>query len=115
MTATLPFRRSTLPSRWTVAMRFLSLAEYVLTLGRARRGRTGEADAAGARKLLEAVGADELLERVELLRRADDLEDDRVRTEVRDPGVEDLGEGEQLAAPIGGRVDLEKGELALDR
>ena len=59
--------------------------------------------------------ADELLEGVELLRRADDLEDDRVRPEVRDPGAEDLGEGEQLAAPVGGRVDLEKGELALDR
>src|SRR6187551_2118345 len=96
-------------------MRFLSLAEYVLTSGCARGGRTGEADAAGARKLFQAVGADELLERVELFRRADDLEDDRVRPQVGDPGAEHFGEGEQLAAPVCRRIDLEECELALDR
>src|SRR3954452_1848172 len=94
---------------------FLSLAENVLTPGGARRRGTGQADAARARKLLQAVRAHELLEGVELLRRADDLENDRVRPEVGDPRTEDLGEGEELAAPLRRRIDFEQGELALAR
>ena len=58
--------------------------------------------------------SDELLERVELLGRADDLEDDRVGAQVGDARVEDLGEGDQLGAPVGGRGDLDQRELALD-
>ena len=45
----------------------------------------------------------------------DDLEDDRVRAEVGDARVEDLGERDQLAAPVGRRGDLDQRELALDR
>ena len=66
-------------------------------------GRAGEADAAGADELLDAVRADELLERVDLLGRADDLEDERLGPEVGDTRVEDLGEREQLGAALGRR------------
>ena len=59
--------------------------------------------------------ADELLERVDLLGVPDDLEDDRVGAEVGDPGVERLGERDELAAPGGWRGDLDERELALDR
>ena len=66
-------------------------------------GSAGEADSAGADELLHAVRADELLERVDLLGRADDLEDERLRAEVGDTRVEDLAEREQLGAPLGRR------------
>ena len=62
-----------------------------------------------------AVRADELLERVDLLRRADELEDERVGAEVGDARVEDVGEREQLRAAVGRRGDLDQRELALDR
>ena len=53
----------------------------------ARRDRRArEADAAGAGELADAVRADELLERVELLRLADDLEDDASRGRRRRRG-----------------------------
>ena len=58
-----------------------------------------EPDPAGADELLDAVRADELLERVDLLGRADDLEDERVGAEVGDARVEDLAERHQLGAP----------------
>src|SRR5258706_3076242 len=71
----------------------------------------GEADAPRANELLQAVRADELLERVDLLRRACQLEDDRVRADVRDPCVEDLAERHQLGPRALWRRDLEQGEL----
>ena len=43
---------------------------------------------------------DELLERVDLLGRADDLEDERLGPEVADPCVEDVGEREQFGATL---------------
>ena len=57
-----------------------------------------ESDAAGSAELLQAVRTDELLERVDLLRRADELEDDRVGTEVGDACAEHVGERHQLGA-----------------
>ena len=60
--------------------------------------RAAEADAPGADELLQAVRADELLERVDLLRRADQLEDDRVGAEIGDARAEHLGERHQLGA-----------------
>src|SRR5579864_5245039 len=77
--------------------------------------RTAEADATGAAELLQTVRADELLERVDLLRRADELEDDRVRAEIGDARAEDLGERHQLRALARGCGDLEQCELSLDR
>ena len=59
--------------------------------------------------------ADELFERVDLFRRADELEDDRVRPEIGDARAEDLGERHQLGALARRRRDLEQRELALDR
>ena len=44
------------------------------------------------------VRADELLEGVDLLRRADQLEDDRVGAEIGDARAEHLGERHQLRA-----------------
>src|SRR5579864_8429104 len=77
--------------------------------------RTAEADATGAAELLQTVWPDELFERVDFFRRADELEDDRVRTEIGDAGAEHLGERHQLRALARGRGDLEQCELALDR
>src|SRR5436853_2641058 len=74
-----------------------------------------EADAPGADELLQAVRADELLERVDVLRRAGELEDDRVGAEVDDAGAEDLAERHQLGALRRRRRDLHEDELALDR
>ncbi len=45
-------------------------------------GRARESDSACADELLDAVGPHELLERVDLLGRADHLEDERLRPEV---------------------------------
>ena len=59
--------------------------------------------------------ADELLERVELLGLADDLEDERLRPDVGDPRVEDVGQRHQLGAPLGRRRDRDQRQLALDR
>ena len=67
------------------------------------RARAAQADAAGAGELADAVRADELLERVELLGRADDLEGDRVAADVGDAGAGDLAERDQLGAPVGRR------------
>ena len=69
-------------------------------VGRLRAG-PAEPDPPGADELLEAVRADELLERVELLGMADDLEHDRVCPEVGDPRVERLRERDELAAALG--------------
>src|SRR5712691_1929988 len=120
MTAPFPERRSRLPSRWMVAMcllRFVCLAEDVLPpaglLSRIR-GST-EADTAGADELFQPVRAHELLERVDLLGMADDLEDDRVGAEIRDACVEGLGQRYQLSALGRTCGDLEQGELSLDR
>ena len=49
-----------------------------------RRARTAQADPAGADELADAVRADELFERVELLGASDDLEGDRVAADVGD-------------------------------
>ena len=63
-----------------------------LLAGGASGGRAREADAARAGELLDPVWAYELLERIDLLGRADDFEDDRVRADVRDAHAEHLGE-----------------------
>src|SRR5204863_7153644 len=89
---------------------------YLLLRARLRlTRRTAETDAAGAAELLQTVRADELFERVDLLRRADELEDDRVRAEIGDARAENLSERHQLGALARRRRDLEQGELALDR
>src|SRR6059058_4973662 len=74
-----------------------------------------EADAPGADELLQAVRADELLEGVHVLRRAGELEDDRVGAEIGDARVEHVGEPDQLLAPRRRRGDLDQRELALHR
>ena len=44
----------------------------------------------------------------------DDLEDERVRPEVDDAGVEHVAERDQLGPPLGRRRDLDQEQLALD-
>ena len=80
----------------------------------AARVRACEAEAPGASELLEAVRTDELFERVDLLRGADELEDDRVGAEVGDARAERVGERDQLGALARRRCDLQQCELALD-
>ena len=69
----------------------------------------------GADELLDPVRPGELLEGVELLRRAGQLERDRVGAEVDDPALEGLGGGDQLGAALGAGAHLEQQQLALDR
>src|ERR671936_295620 len=117
MTATLPESRSTFPSRWIVANGgSFRLAQHELAAPDGRLGgRAAEADASGANEFLDAVWADELLERVDLLRHAGELEDEGIRPEVGDARLEDLAEGHQLAPPGGWSGDLDQRELPLDR
>src|SRR5579862_666692 len=76
--------------------------------------RTAEADAPGAHELLQPMRTDELLEGVAVFRRAGELEDDGVGTEVDDTRVEDLAERHQLGALARRRRHLHEDELALD-
>src|SRR5439155_6654121 len=78
-------------------------------------GCATEADASSADELLDAVGREKFLERIDLLGRARELEDDRVRAEVGDARLEDLAERHQLRPSRGWRGDLDQGELPLDR
>src|SRR5437868_9977588 len=104
------------PSRWIVAaMKLRSLAEDVLGARCAAGGGAGEADPAGPSHLADPVRTDELLERVELLRLADDLEQDRVRPDVGDARAEGVGKREQLGAALRRRAHRDQRELALDR
>src|SRR5438034_9926925 len=82
-------------------------------------GRLGgcatEADASSTDELLDAVGPEKFLERVDLLGRPCELEDDRVRAQIGDAGLEDLAERHQLRPSCGWGCDLDQGELPLDR
>src|ERR1041385_5443015 len=111
MTATLPESRSRFPSRWTVAMWFLSLAEDVLGPARRAARRAGQPYPAGTCHLADPVGPDELLERVQLLGLAHHLEDDRVATDVNHPRLEDVGQREELRAALRRRRAREQGQL----
>ena len=77
--------------------------------------RARQSDPAGAGELLDPVRADELLERVDLVGRADDLEHDRVRADVGHAHAEHVGEREQLRALRRRGGDRDQGELPLDR
>ena len=88
--------------------------EDVLGTGAAVRGRPREPDPPRAGELDQAVRAQELLEGLELLRRAHDLEDHGIGAEVGDARVEDVGEGDQLRAPARVGRDPDERELALD-
>jgi hypothetical protein len=61
------------------------------------------------------VRPEQFLERVDLLGCARELEDDRLRAEVGDAGLEDLAERHQLRPPRGRGGDLDQCELPLDR
>src|SRR6476469_4657736 len=76
--------------------------------------RTAEADAPRADELLQSLRADELLEGVDLLRRADQLEDDCIGAEIGNACAEHLGERHQLRPLARRRRDLQERELALD-
>src|SRR3954447_9714394 len=91
------------------------LGKDVLRTGLRGLRRAAEAETAGAAELLQAVRADELLERVDLLGRADELEDDRVRPEIRHTRLKHLCELNELRALRRRRGDLQQRELALDR
>src|SRR3954454_3429149 len=84
----------------------------VTRLGGAHGAR--EAEAARASELLQPVRTHELFERVDLLRRADELEDDRVGADVGDACADRLAERQQLRPLRGGCGDLDERELALD-
>src|SRR5207248_7055428 len=108
--------RSCPRGRWLPWSGLLSSGQHVLPGSLAVGSlRAAEADAPGADELLQAVRSDELLERVDVLRRAGELEHDRVRPEIRDACVEDLAERHQLGPGARRRGDLQQRELALDR
>src|SRR5581483_1854645 len=94
---------------------FLSLADGGGAPPRLSSARTTEADPSGACELAHAVRADELLEGVELLRPADDLERERLAADVRHARVEHLTELDQLRALVRRRADGDERELALHR
>src|SRR5262249_7200086 len=73
-----------------------------------------ETEPAGAAELLQTVRTDELLERIDFLRGADELEDDRVGTEIRDLSSEHVSERHQLGALPRRRGDLQECELPLN-
>src|SRR3954469_20485121 len=85
------------------------------------KGRAGLApaardrDLAGAHHLDHPERPDHLLEGIDLLRRAGDLDDERLARHVDDVAAEDLDDLEHLGAlrPVGG--DLEQRQLARDR
>ena len=66
-------------------------------------------------ELAHAVRTDELLERVEILRAADDLERERVAADVRDPRAEHLAERDQLGTLVRRGADGDQRQLPLDR
>src|SRR2546422_9319214 len=97
-------------------MRLLSIgsAQDVLRAACGPDRCAGKSDPACSSELADSVRAEELLERVELLGLADDLEDDRIRADVDDAGLEDVRQREQLRPAIGRRSDRDQRELALD-
>src|SRR5207244_2833108 len=80
-----------------------------------RRAGAPEADAPGADELAHTVRADELLERLDLVGTADELEGDRVAADVGDLRARDLTERDELGTAVGGDADGDQRELALDR
>src|SRR3954465_9165088 len=84
-------------------------------------GRSGLAPAARDRDLARAhhldhpERPDHLLEGVDLLRRAGDLDDERLAGHVDDVAAEDLDDLEHLGALRAVRGDLEQRQLARDR
>src|SRR6478609_3060016 len=101
--------RPTSPDLITSAMvRVLSLRDGRGLGPRWSRAGPAEADPARAGELADAVRAYELLEGVELLGPADDLERERIAPDVGDPGAEDLAEGDQLGALVGRRPDRDQ-------
>src|SRR3954454_12555749 len=91
------------------------LGEVGCRLPRRAWAWAAEADPAGAGELSDAVRTDELLERVELLGPADDLERERVVADVGDARAEDVAERDHLRALLwrGGHGDQR--QLSLDR
>ena len=104
-----------MPSRWTVCHESSFLSGGRAGGGGAVRGCPREPDPPGAGELVEAVRAQELLEGLELLRRADDLEDHRSGPRSATRASKTLGEGHQLARAGSGGRDPDERELALDR
>src|SRR3954471_3087603 len=80
-------------------------------LGPAARDR----DLAGAHHLDHPERPDHLLEGVDLVRRAGDLDDERLAGHVDDVAAEDLDDLEHLGALRAVRGDLEQRQLARDR
>ena len=60
-------------------------------------------DPAGAHELTHTVRANELLERLDLLGTADELEHDRVAADVGDARTGHLAEGDQICPAVGRR------------
>src|SRR3569833_1078995 len=88
--------------------------QNVLWTGLAGLGGARQPEPAGAAELLQAVRPDELFERIDLLGRADELEDDRVGTDVGRARAHCIGERHQLGPLVRGRRDLDQRQLALD-
>ena len=73
-----------------------------------------QTDSACSDQLFDAVRAHELLEGLELLGCADDLEDQRFWAEVDHAGLEDVAERHQLGTALRRCYDLDEQKLALD-
>ena len=92
-------------------------AQLIAASRRAARlpGRgAGDADPPRADEIEDPVRVAELVERVELLRRAGELEHDRVGADVEQAPAEGLGGGDELGALLGRRRDPDDEQLPLD-
>src|SRR5262249_16628175 len=97
---------------WVLSLPFVSDLDGRTGVAR-RRARTAKADAARADELPDTVRADELLERLDLVRAPDELERDRVTTDVGDPGAGTLAERDEVGAAIGSDGHRDQRQLAL--
>src|SRR6202008_4361140 len=75
----------------------------------------GKRDPAGALQLHDAIGAEELLEVVDLVRVAVEADGHLLGAHGQDLALEDLHQLEHLAADLGGGLDGGEHQLALDR
>ena len=69
----------------------------------------------GASELADAVGTNELFERLDLVGAPDDLEGHRVAADVDHVGACDLAERDEIGATVGRDADRDERELTLER
>src|SRR5262249_51467263 len=107
--ATFPFSSSMFPRLTISAMRL------PFRSGCGAGARTSQPDPPGAHELAHAVRTNELLERLDLVGAAGQLEGDRVTPDIGDACAGGLAERDEVGAPVGRDCDRDQRELTLDR